>query len=93
MVNVAFWYHHTPETKGGAILDNTASLIRWQNSKCATSGFLTGLGGLITLPVAVRRAYLANYPTFSSNQGRFDNVKFIDAAIGMDEKSSIKGSK
>jgi hypothetical protein len=29
------------------------SLIRWQNAKGATSGFLTGLGGLITLPVAV----------------------------------------
>jgi len=29
------------------------SLVRWQNSKSATSGFLTGLGGLITLPVAI----------------------------------------
>ncbi len=29
------------------------SLIRWQNTKAATSGFLTGLGGLITLPVAI----------------------------------------
>lgn len=29
------------------------SLINWQVGKCATSGFLTGLGGLITLPVAV----------------------------------------
>ncbi len=29
------------------------SLIRWQIAKCATSGFLTGLGGLITLPVAI----------------------------------------
>lgn len=29
------------------------SLIRWQNTKSATSGFLTGLGGLITLPVAI----------------------------------------
>jgi EcsC protein family len=28
-------------------------LIRWQAAKCATSGFLTGLGGLITLPVAI----------------------------------------
>ena len=26
-------------------------LIIWQNTKSATSGFLTGLGGLITLPV------------------------------------------
>lgn len=29
------------------------SLIRWQNTKSVTSGFLTGLGGLVTLPVAV----------------------------------------
>jgi hypothetical protein len=29
------------------------SLIRWQNAKGVTSGFLTGLGGLITLPVAI----------------------------------------
>lgn len=28
-------------------------LIRWQVTKCTTSGFLTGLGGVITLPVAV----------------------------------------
>lgn len=29
------------------------SLINWQTAKCATSGFLTGIGGLITLPVAI----------------------------------------
>lgn len=29
------------------------SLIRWQNAKSATSGFITGLGGIITLPVAI----------------------------------------
>lgn len=29
------------------------SLIRWQQSKCATSGFLSGLGGLIVMPVAI----------------------------------------
>ena len=29
------------------------SLIRWQNTKSGTSGFLTGLGGLLTLPVAI----------------------------------------
>lgn len=27
--------------------------IDWQKAKCATSGFLTGLGGIITLPAAV----------------------------------------
>lgn len=28
-------------------------LVKWQVAKCGTSGFLTGLGGLITLPVAI----------------------------------------
>lgn len=27
--------------------------IKWQQAKCATSGFLTGLGGIITLPVSI----------------------------------------
>lgn len=40
--------------KGSGSTDSKVdSLIRWQNTKCATSGFLTGLGGLITLPIAV----------------------------------------
>lgn len=29
------------------------SLINWQTTKCATSGFVTGVGGLLTLPVAI----------------------------------------
>lgn len=29
------------------------SLINWQMTKCATSGFITGVGGLLTLPVAI----------------------------------------
>ena len=29
------------------------SLTNWQIAKCATSGFVTGLGGLLTLPVAI----------------------------------------
>lgn len=29
------------------------SLTNWQVAKCATSGFVTGLGGLLTLPVAI----------------------------------------
>lgn len=29
------------------------SLIRWQNTKAATSGFLTGLGGVIAMPVTL----------------------------------------
>ena len=40
-------------SKEGALVDQVNSLIRWQNTKAATTGFVTGLGGLITLPVAV----------------------------------------
>lgn len=29
------------------------SLIKWQNTKATTSGFLTGLGGIIVLPVTI----------------------------------------
>jgi hypothetical protein len=29
------------------------SLIRWQNTKAVTSGFVTGLGGLLVLPVTI----------------------------------------
>jgi uncharacterized protein (DUF697 family) len=38
---------------GGSKKDQVNSLIRWQNAKAGTSGFLTGLGGIITLPVAL----------------------------------------
>ena len=31
------------------------AMIRNQIAKCTTSGFLTGFGGLITLPVTIRR--------------------------------------
>lgn len=41
------------KNKSGSLEANVNSLIRWQMSKTATSGFLTGLGGLITLPVSV----------------------------------------
>ncbi|SIS83069.1 EcsC family protein [Salimicrobium salexigens] len=39
--------------KHSSVQKSVDSLIRAQNAKAATSGFLTGLGGLITLPVAV----------------------------------------
>ncbi len=29
------------------------SLIRWQNTKAGTSGFVTGLGGLLLMPVTL----------------------------------------
>ena len=39
--------------KGGSLTDQANSLIKWQNTKAGTSGFIAGLGGLITLPVTV----------------------------------------
>ena len=43
----------------GELIDKANSLIRWQNTKAATSGFLTGLGGLLVMPVTIP-ANLAN---------------------------------
>lgn len=34
-------------------VEKVNSLIRWQNSKAATSGFITGLGGAVTMPIAI----------------------------------------
>lgn len=39
--------------KSGTLEEKINSLIRYQNAKSVTSGFLTGLGGLITLPLAI----------------------------------------
>lgn len=40
-------------SEGGTPYEQANSLIRWQNTKAATSGFVSGLGGIITLPVAI----------------------------------------
>jgi uncharacterized protein (DUF697 family) len=40
-------------SKNGSLIENANNLIKWQNTKCATSGFLSGLGGLIVLPVSI----------------------------------------
>ena len=37
----------------GSRTDQVNSLIRWQNTKAGTSGFLSGLGGLITMPITI----------------------------------------
>ncbi|CAJ0802386.1 hypothetical protein LMG7141_04102 [Ralstonia condita] len=37
----------------GTLVDKVNSLIRWQNTKAGAAGFVTGLGGLVTLPVAI----------------------------------------
>jgi hypothetical protein len=40
--------------KGDAdLIDKVNSLIRWQNTKSVTSGFVSGLGGIIIMPVAI----------------------------------------
>jgi hypothetical protein len=40
-------------SKGGTAWKNANSLIRWQNTKAGVSGFLTGLGGIIIMPVSI----------------------------------------
>lgn len=37
----------------GSKIDQANSLIRWQNAKAGTSGFLTGLGGILIMPVTI----------------------------------------
>lgn len=37
------------------------SLLFWQSTKAASVGFITGLGGVATLPVSIPTALLANY--------------------------------
>ncbi|MYL65516.1 EcsC family protein [Bacillus hwajinpoensis] len=37
----------------GSLIENVDSLIKWQNTKSATSGFLSGLGGIVLLPVTL----------------------------------------
>ena len=39
--------------ESGSLKEKANSLIRWQNTKAATSGFLTGLGGLLVMPVTI----------------------------------------
>lgn len=48
-IELAEDYKKSGETK----YEQANSLIRWQNTKAATSGFITGLGGIMTLPIAV----------------------------------------
>lgn len=39
--------------EGNSPINNANSLIRWQNSKAITSGFITGLGGVMVMPVTL----------------------------------------
>ena len=38
---------------GTPLKQNARTLVNWQVAKCATTGFLTGLGGVLTLPIAI----------------------------------------
>ncbi|HIF9079062.1 TPA: EcsC family protein, partial [Photobacterium damselae] len=38
---------------GGSLVEQANSLIRWQNTKAGTSGFLSGLGGIVIMPVSI----------------------------------------
>ncbi len=40
-------------SKDGTLIEKADRLIRWQNKKAATSGFVTGLGGVLTLPITL----------------------------------------
>jgi uncharacterized protein (DUF697 family) len=37
----------------GTLEEKINSLIRWQNTKAGTSGFVTGLGGMLVMPVTI----------------------------------------
>jgi uncharacterized tellurite resistance protein B-like protein len=37
----------------GTLKEQVNALIRWQNAKSAAGGFLTGLGGVVTMPVTI----------------------------------------
>jgi hypothetical protein len=39
--------------KKGNLVDDAKSLVRWQIAKAGTSGFVTGVGGLATMPVTM----------------------------------------
>ena len=41
--------------------DRVAALVNWESSKNFTTGFITGLGGLLTLPVSVPSALGASW--------------------------------
>ena len=52
-VDSAFDMANEYRKQSGSKADQINALIRWQNAKAGTSGFITGLGGIVTLPVAI----------------------------------------
>jgi len=41
------------QKKSGCVYTQCNSLIRWQNTKAGTSGFVSGLGGILLMPVTL----------------------------------------
>lgn len=52
-VDSAFELAESYQKKGDCLHGQCNSLIRWQNTKAGTSGFVTGLGGIILMPVTL----------------------------------------
>lgn len=88
---------------GKSLVDSANSLIRWQNTKAATSGFLTGLGGLLAMPVTlpvnittvlyVQIRMIAAIAVIGGYDVRDDKVKAIVYAClaGDAAKETLKG--
>jgi hypothetical protein len=45
----------------GTLEEKIDRLIRWQTAKCATAGFVSGLGGILTLPASIPVDLSANW--------------------------------
>lgn len=54
------------------------SLIRWQIAYCGSTGFTTGLGGLITLPVALPAGLAAAYIVQARMVGSIAHIRGYD---------------
>lgn len=80
------------------------SLIRWQNTKAATSGFVTGLGGVVTMPVALPAnitsvlyvqirmiAAIAHLGGYDINDDRVQSLVYVCLA-GSSAKDVLKGT-
>ena len=52
---------HDYEKEEGTLEGKVNSLIRWQISKTATTGFITGIGGITTLPFAIPADIASSY--------------------------------
>lgn len=58
--------------------DRIDSLIRWQVARCGGTGFTTGLGGLITLPVALPAGLAAAYIIQARMVGSIAHIRGYD---------------